>query len=53
MLKARYSRKTFHSNARREVKAGKPPKVAVAIGYRVARQSAKAAGVRPAWLKRR
>jgi hypothetical protein len=36
------SKKAFEQNVKAEIKAGKPPKQAVAIAYSVKRQAAKA-----------
>lgn len=43
-LKKGYGKKTISKNIKREIKAGKPPKQAVAIALGSARKSAKAAG---------
>ena len=39
-----YSKKTIEKNIKTEIKAGRPPKQAVAIAYSIARQAKKGKG---------
>ena len=51
-LKRGYSRATISKNIRTEMRAGTPPKKAIAIALNSARVSAKKAGKRPGYLKK-
>jgi len=51
-LKRGYSRSTISKNIRSETRSGTPNRQAIAIAYDVARKAAKAAGKRPAHLKK-
>jgi len=51
-LKKGYSKATISKNIKTEIRAGVDPKQAAAIAYQTARKAAKAAGKRPAHLRK-